>query len=264
MHYIRPILIGLLLACTAAAAPLQSPGRWERQFPETVSVLVLQNTVGRTEVEVVAAPTIHVAADGGPGETLDASTIIVDESAPGVLIVRVNGSATAHLRVAIPARTVLSVQSATGEITVRGVAARLLAETQAGNVVLHLPAGLDAEFSFKTTTGQVLAGVALAETAGNTAPKGRPVVHARSGTGNIVLLPLTGPPASVPPPDPAGVAPLTPVQQRLATRAALRRTNRPVVAEPRPITLTSRSAAAAKKTSSHSTRLLIRMPTASP
>lgn len=196
-----PLRIALALGCVGVfviAAVSQTPARWEREFPETVNVVVLQNPAGRTEVEVVAAATIRATAEAAAGAAFDELSVTVDQSAPGVLILRVAESAQVTLRVAIPSRVVLSAQSGSGEITVRGVAARSVVETRTGNIILHLPNGLDADFSFKTMQGQVVSGVELAETAGNTGRKGRPVVHARSDAGNIVLIPWSGPAANVP------------------------------------------------------------------
>jgi len=221
------------------AAPQQAAPRWERQFPDSVNVLVLHNPSGRSEVEVVAAPTIQVEAEAAAGQTLDPSAITVDESAPGVLVLRALGPTVVHFRIAMPARIVLSVQSVSGEITVRGVAARVLAETQSGNVVLQIPAGLDAEFSFKTATGSVLAGVALAENAGSSGAKGRPVLQARTESGNIVLLPLVGESAGAAVPD-SSKAPKIPLIPRRDGPRALRG------AQPPAVKLTSRNPAAKK------------------
>lgn len=198
MRLIGWLIVAICCATCALPTRAQQAVRWEREFPETVSVVVLQNPAGRTEVEVVAAATIRATVEAAAGAAFDEASITVDQSAPGVLILRIADSAQVLLRVAIPARVVLSAQASSGEITVRGVAARSVVETKSGNIVLHLPAGLDADFSFKTMQGQVISGVELAETAGNTGPKGRPVVHARSDTGNIVLIPLSGPAASLP------------------------------------------------------------------
>ncbi len=203
-------------AVLASAVLSQRVSHWLQSFPETVNVLVIQNPSGVTEVDVVPLPSIRARADSATGDLMDESAISVDQSSPGVLILRVDGSAALRLRVAVPPRTVVSLQSASGEITVRGISARLLAETQSGNIVLHLPPALDADFKFTTATGKVLAGVELPEAASNSSKEGKPVVHARSESGNIVLLPLSGPSAKMPAPNTGGVAPLTPAQQRIA------------------------------------------------
>lgn len=218
---IRKFIPHVLLLAICAAILSQTGSaqaqRWEREFESSVSVIVLHNPVGRTEVEVVAASTIHVLAEAATSEPLDESAIQIDQSAPGVMILKIAPATNANLRVSVPSRAIISVVTDTGKITVRGVAASLSAESRSGNIILHLPANLDADFSFKTGTGQVLAGITLAETAGHSGPKGRPVLHARSESGNIVLLPLTGDAASLLLPDAARGVPLTPDQQRIAS-----------------------------------------------
>ena len=242
---IRIVLMVALVAMPLALASAQSQ-RWERHFPETVNVLVLQNPGGRIEVEVsAAAGAIQVIVEPAPGHPFQAESVNADESAPGVVTLRVaEAGPVAHIRAVIPARVVLSAQSRIGEVTVRGIASRILAESESGNVVLHLPPNLDAEFSFKTTSGQVINGVGLAETAGKSGASGRPVIQARSATGSIVLLPLSGAavetamPRDDPPRPPRG--PAMPGMRR----AVARRDS--TGADEKPLALTSRTAAAKK------------------
>ena len=118
---IRIVLMVALVAMPLALASAQSQ-RWERHFPETVNVLVLQNPGGRIEVEVsAAAGAIQVIVEPAPGHPFQAESVNADESAPGVVTLRVaEAGPVAHIRAVIPARVVLSAQSRIGEVTVRG------------------------------------------------------------------------------------------------------------------------------------------------
>jgi len=238
----------LLLLLTTATSFAAQGTRWERQFDETVNVLVLQNPAGRTEVEVVEGTTIHVVAEAGAGSVFDEASISVDQSAPGVVRLQIADPALLHLRVWVPARVVLSIQASSGEITVRGMTSRLLAETQTGNVLLHLPASLDADLRLDTKKGQVVRTGAWAEETKRSDAKGRPVVQVRSKSGTLFLMPLVGRVASAPPPESSGV-PLIQSRQQVPTRT-VRRSPRDVNSDAAGTHLTSRAAAAARAAAS--------------
>lgn len=237
-----------LVICLALAAVAQAQGkRWVREFDESVNVLVLQNPSGRTEVEVVEGKTIYATVEAVAGAAFDEAVMVSEETAPGVRTIRIPEGSTLHLRVWVPSRVVLSIQSASGEITVRGATSRLLAQSQSGNVMLHLPARLDLDIKLDTKKGQVVRTGEWAEE-GKQAEKARPLIRVKSETGTLFLMPLASGTATPIPAEPEG-APLVRPLGAAGNRRIIRPDRAP--ANP-PITLTTRSAAAARSAAAKS------------
>ncbi len=234
------LVVGFLVVASAAHA---QGNRWAREFDDSVNVLVLQNPAGRTEVEVVEGKVIHAVAEANAGAAFDETLITADQSAPGVVTIRIAQSALLHLRVWVPARVVLSIQSAAGEITVRGVTSRILAQSQSGNVMLHLPARLDADIGLNTKRGQVVRTGEWAEETRGPQAKGRPVIQVRSESGTLFLMPLGGATATAPPVESAGVPLVKPMARQ--PRRVIRDASSNAGKE-QPIALTTRSAATAR------------------
>ncbi len=212
-----PICLIAVLALAWPAAfsvnATQDAGDLRFELP-TNGNLRIENLRGGVTVEIWSANYVSVAATTVNGQS--ATTPPVVERSDTLLAIRLapgpKGSARVDLQLRVPARTHLAIQTAAGNVQVRGMPAALLSQTFSGEISLEIPPNTNASLLADSKTGNVSSSVVSVNRGAN------PQINARIGAGaasvrlfsqagNINIRPLTPsafltdpntPPATIP------------------------------------------------------------------
>jgi VWFA-related protein len=193
------VIAALAVASSVLTTRATQPGDLRFELPANGNLRV-ENLRGGVVVQVWPQNYVSVSATGDDGQ-LSSAPPIVDrgETLLSVRLARAaKGSGRVNLRLQVPPRVHLSIQTAEGIVEVQGVPAALLAQTFSGEISVDVPNDASASFVADSKTGNVSSTVAsLSPNRG-----GNPQLNARIGSGggsvrlysqagNINIRPLT-------------------------------------------------------------------------
>ncbi|MBX7221423.1 MAG: VWA domain-containing protein [Blastocatellia bacterium] len=191
-------VLGLGAATTSSA---QSDDVFEKSFEYGPEVTVkVDNAGGKTAIEVWGEDLIHVIANKrGTRQSVQSVEVAIMQTRTSLSVVCTpqRSANPIDLKIYIPRRSHLRLQSSSGDIEILGPVSSATAETQTGDVLLEAPSSQDAEVALHSTNGMVTAGVGFSvcdinnvhNVHGKIGQGGAPIVL-RSLSGNVSMQPL--------------------------------------------------------------------------
>lgn len=151
-----PAVRFLILICTCLLASQDArsqENRLQRDFPERVALLSVNNPEGATEVHAWDQALIRILATRKENPVLDSEVLC--ERVPGRLGVSVKSkeSATVTLVVFVPASMNISIRSTSGAVTISGAVAGLSVDTHSGSVTIELPDDANVDVALRAIEG---------------------------------------------------------------------------------------------------------------
>jgi VWFA-related protein len=195
------LIAALALAASARAliSPASQTGDLRFELPANGNLRV-ENLRGGVFVEVWAQDYVSISATSDDGQ-LSKIPPVVDHG-DTLLSIRLaagaKGAPRVNLRLRVPARTHLAIQTADGNVEVQGVPAALLAQSFSGEISLEIPIEPNASVTADSQTGKVTTSFPTLSANRGTSPQlrarlgsGVNSVRLYSQAGNIDIRPLT-------------------------------------------------------------------------
>lgn len=194
-------LVAILL-CTLLAPAYRgyadNVSTFQRDFSENLSMISVENIDGPTDVQTWDRREARVIASARQIDSAGLSSrVLFERTSTDALKIRIKaGDPSIALTVYVPSSAHLRLRARAGSVALSGAVAGLSVETESGAIKLNLPPDSNSDLSLRTIDGSVESSIPAT-------PFGKPDRHAldarigqggstiiaRSGRGNITLLP---------------------------------------------------------------------------
>lgn len=195
-------LVAILICTFLVSAPRASVddvSRLQRDFSETLSMIVVENPDGPTEVLVWDRREVRVVASASHIDTARlTSQVLFEQTALNLVRIRVRREVPdvpVALTLYVPSSIHLSLRTGNGSVSVSGEVAGLSVETESGAITLNVPSGANSDLSLRTIEGSIeskLAATSFGQSDRHVMDarigRGGSTVIARSVRGNITVL----------------------------------------------------------------------------
>lgn len=200
------ILLSILICTFIAAAHgahLDGPSTLQRDFSDSLAMILVENSDGPTEVQTWSRREVRVVASANQIDRGRlTSQVLFERTAPDSLRITVRREGPnlpIALTLYVPSSIHLRLSASHGAISIKGAVAGVAVETESGAITLNLPGDSNSDLSLRTIEGIIDSKIASTlfgqpdpHTMDARIGRGGSTVIARSVRGNITLLPDTG------------------------------------------------------------------------